>query len=153
SIRPDTPGDLEILKALGRHGILDTNTIAALVGRTYDPIRRRLTLLKYEGLITVHATQMQQPHLWQWASQVFHLTSKGEAKLRELGVEPGARPTSHFPHGLAQGQLSAAYEIGAKQKGINFLKLPLKPITVNDHSVIPDEGIFALGLNGYWRFS
>jgi hypothetical protein len=153
SIRPDNPGDIEILKALGRHGILTTNDIAAVVGRTYDPIRRRLALLKYEGLITVHATQMQQPHLWQWAPQAFHLTKAGEAKLHGLGIEARARSNGHFAHSLAQSQTSASFEVGAKQAGLNYLQLPLKPITVNEHQVIPDGGIVALGRNGYWRFS
>jgi hypothetical protein len=151
SIKPDNAGDLEILKVLGRHCILTTNDIAAVVGRTYDPIRRRLTLLKYEGLITVHATQLQQPHLWQSASQAFHLTPKGEARLLELGFEPKPRSNSHFVHTLAQSQTSASFEIGAKQKGLEYRQLQSKPIIINSHKVIPDGGPVALGKNGLWR--
>jgi hypothetical protein len=152
SIRPDTPGDLEILKALGRHGILTTNDIAAVNGRTYDPTRRRLTLLKYEGLITIHATQAQQPHLWHWAPQAFHLTKAGEAKLQELGIEPRARPSNHFLHSVAQSQTSASFEIGAKLKGLHYVQLAHKPIIVNSQKVIPDGGPVALGKDDLWRF-
>jgi hypothetical protein len=152
SIRPDNLGDIEILKALGRHGILTTNDIAAVVGRTYDPTRRRLTLLKYEGLITVHATQLQQPHLWQCAPQAFHLTPKGEAKLRELGFEPKPRGNGHFIHTLTQGQTSASFEIGARLAGLEYCSLNGKPIEVNGHKLIPDGGPLELGRNDYWRY-
>jgi hypothetical protein len=151
SIRPDT--DIPILKDFGRHGVLTTNDIAALEGRTYDPIRRRLTLVKYEGLITVHATQLQQPHLWQRAPQAFHLTPKGEARLRELGVEPRERPSNHFLHSLAQSQTSASFEIGARESGLDYVQLDHAPITINDHRIYPDGGPVGLGKNNLWRFA
>src|SRR5262249_52785303 len=100
STRPNTPGDMEILKILSRHLLLTAADIAAVSDRSYPAIIHRLNKLKREPnqLITVHQTQLSQPNLWQWSPQAFHLTKAGEAKLHELGLAPKARGNGHFIH-------------------------------------------------------
>jgi DNA-binding transcriptional ArsR family regulator len=155
NIRPDVPGDREILKLLARHSPLTNKQFAAATGRSYSAIVHRTDPLKREPyeLITVHATQLSQSTLYQHAPQAFHLTKKGEAKLRELGIEPKARSSNHFNHALAQAEASLSFEIGARMLGMEYEVLDTKEIVVNGHKVIPDLGPIGLGRNGYWRFT
>lgn len=164
SIRPNTPGDIEILKCLGRYTVLTAEDIAELTQRSYGSIIYRLNLLKRKPneLVRVHATQMQQPRVYQWAPQVFHLTPAGVALLRDQGYEPSERSSKQFIHQITESQTASSFEIGARLRKLEHFVLPLTPIAVSfshkgrdyrDHHIIPDGGIIGLGYsNDLYRF-
>lgn len=164
SIRPKVAGDIEILKCLGRYSLLTPEDIAALTGRSYKAIIARLSLLKRDPyrLITVHGTQLQSPHIYQWTPQVFHLTPAGIARLREEGAEAKDRGTGHFKHSITQAQTAASFEVGARGSGLEHVVVDQTSITVtfalkgktyNNHTVLPDGGPIGLGYgNDMWRF-
>jgi hypothetical protein len=132
SIRPNVPGDIEILKCLGRHSVLTAEDIAALTRRSYGAVIARLNLLKRKPneLITVHRTQLESPRLFQWSAQALHLTNKGLAKLQEIGFEVERRePSIHFIHQLTESQTAASFEIGARERLIPFNEILTNPST------------------------
>lgn len=164
SIRPNVAGDIEILKCLGRHTVLTAEDIAALTKRSYGAVIARLNLLKRKPheLIRVHATQMEQPRIFQWSPQVFHLTPAGISKLRDMGFEPSERSSKQFIHQITESQTAASFEIGARLKKLEHVVLPFTPIAVSfsykgrdyrDHHIIPDGGVIGLGYpGGLYRF-
>lgn len=132
SIRPNVPGDIEILKCLGRYTVLTAEDIAALTRRSYGAVIARLSLLKREPhkLITVHRTQLDSPRLYQYSAQALHLTPKGIAKLQEIGFEPLHRePSIHFLHQLTENQTAASFEIGARDQLVPFSEILQSPTT------------------------
>jgi hypothetical protein len=153
-IRPDTVGDIEILKALGRYPVLDVRTVCALVGRSYPAVISRVNKLKRkpQRLITVHQAQLEQPRLWQSSPQAYHVTPAGEAKLLEIGFQPVPRGNRHFIHTLTQNQTAASFEIGGKLAGLEHAALDRKTIVVGEHKIIPDGGPIGIGKNDLWRF-
>jgi hypothetical protein len=164
SIRPNVAGDIEILKCLGRYTVLTAQDIAALTKRSYGAVIARLNLLKRKPheLIRVHATQMEQPRVFQWSPQVFHLTPPGISKLRDMGFEPSERSSKQFIHQITESQTAASFEVGARAAGLEHIVLPLTPIPVSfsykgkdyrEHHIIPDGGIIGLGYAGdLYRF-
>lgn len=164
SIRPNTPGDIEILKYLGRYSVLTAEDIAALTQRSYGAIIARLNLLKRSPnkLIKVHDTQLQQPRIFQWSPQVFHLTQAGIAKLRDLGFEPSEKSSKQFIHQMTESQTAASFAVGAKLKGLEHVSLDLPSIAVtfdyrgrryDNHHIIPDGGPIGIGYgNGKYQF-
>lgn len=144
SIRPNTPGDIEILKCLGRYAVLTADDIAALTRRSYGAVIARLNLLKRKPneLIQVHRSQLESPRLYQWYPQAFHLTNRGSARLQEVGFEVTHRePSVHFIHQLTESQTAASFEIGARERLVPFSEILLGPSTPQaikesgDHSV------------------
>jgi hypothetical protein len=132
SIRPNAPGDIEILKCLGRYTVLTAEDIAALTRRSYGAVIARLNLLKRKPneLIQVHRSQLESPRLFQWSAQALHLTNKGIAKLQEIGFEVAHRETSiHFIHQLTESQTAASFEIGARDRLIPFSEILTSPST------------------------
>jgi hypothetical protein len=126
SIRPNTPGDIEILKTLGTYTTPTVPDIAALNQRSYGAVIARVNLLKRKPneLIQVHRAQAEHARMYQWASQALHLTPKAIAKLQEIGFEPAHRePSHHFLHQLTENQVAASFEIGARERFISFRKL------------------------------
>jgi len=177
SIRPNVPGDIEILKCLGRYTVLTAQDIAALTRRSYGAVIARLSLLKRvpHKMIAVHRTQLDSPRLYQSCAQAFHLTPRGISKLNEIGFEPLLRDSSsHFLHTLTESQLMASFEIGARERLVAFSEIRQSPCTPNgikesgDHSLpiafahrgkqcdyrlTPDGRPFAIEyLNGHYRF-
>src|SRR5258708_2262586 len=123
SIRPNVAGDIEILKCLGRYSVLTADDIAAIARRSCGAVIARLNLLKRKPneLIQVHRSQLESPRLYQWSAQAFHLTSKGIAKLPEIGFEAAQRePSVHVLHQLTESQTAASFEIGARERLIPF---------------------------------
>lgn len=144
STRPHVAGDIEILKCLARHSVLTTADTSALVRRSYGAVIARINLLKRKPneLIQVHRTQLDQPRMYQCSPQALHLTNRGIAKLREIGVEVARRePSIHFLHQLTESQTAASFEIGARERLIPFseiLKSPSTPKAIaetGDHSI------------------
>jgi hypothetical protein len=132
SIRPNVPGDIEILKCLGRYTVLTAEDIAALTKRSYGAVIARLNLLKRKPneLIQVHRSQLESPRLYQWSAQALHLTNKGIAKLEEIGFEVAHRePSTHFIHALTESQTAASFEIGARERLIPFSEILTSPST------------------------
>jgi hypothetical protein len=126
SIRPNVPGDIEILKCLGRYTVLTAKDIAALTRRSYGAVIARLNLLKRKPneLIQVHRSQLESPRLYQWSAQALQLTNKGIAKLQEIGFEVAHRePSIHFIHQLTESQTAASFEIGARDRLIPFSEI------------------------------
>lgn len=164
SIRPNTPGDIEILKCLGRYSVLTAEDIAALTKRSYGAVIARLNLLKRKPneLVRVHATQMENPRIHQWSPQVFQLTPAGVAKLLDMGFEPSEKSSKQFIHQITESQTAVSFEIGARIKNLEHVVIPITPIAVSfsykrrdyrDHHIIPDGGIIGLGYpNGDHRF-
>src|SRR5262249_6817011 len=104
-------------------------------------------------LVKVHDTQLQQPRLYQYTPQAFHLTKAGEALLKEIGFEPKPRNGSHFVHSLTQAQAQLSFKIGAKALGLDYQLIDVKPIEANGHKVVPDIGVVELGSGDRWRYS
>ncbi|HSE37310.1 MAG TPA: hypothetical protein VLG74_08415 [Blastocatellia bacterium] len=177
SIRPNVPGDIEILKCLGRYPVLTADDLAALTQRSYGAVIARLNLLKREPskLITVHRTQLDSPRLYQCSSQALHLTAKGIAKLEGIGFEPVHRePSMHFMHALTESQVMASFEIGARDRLVPWSEIQQSSSTpanireTGDHSLpvsfiyrsrqsayslTPDGRPFAIEYpNGNYRF-
>lgn len=80
--------------------------------------------------------------MYQCSPQALHLTNRGIAKLREIGVEVARRePSIHFLHQLTESQTAASFEIGARERLIPFseiLKSPSTPKAIaetGDHSI------------------
>jgi hypothetical protein len=144
SIRPNVPGDIEILKCLGRHTVLTGEDIAALTKRSYGAVIARLNLLKRKPneLVTVHRAQLEHARMYQWSAQALHLTNKGIAKLQEIGFEVSHRePSIHFIHQLTESQTAASFEIGARERLVPFSEVLASPSTPQairesgDHSI------------------
>jgi hypothetical protein len=69
--RPHVPGDIDLLKALGRYTLLTANDLAALTRRSYVAVIHRINKLKRKPnqLIKVCETQLDQPRIYQWSPQ------------------------------------------------------------------------------------
>ncbi len=86
----------------------------------------------------------------------------GVAKLRDLGFEPSEKSSKQFIHQITESQTAASFEIGARFKNLEHVRLELTPVAVNfsykgrdykDHHIIPDGGIIGLGYPGdLYRF-
>jgi hypothetical protein len=153
-IRLDNLGDIQILKALGGYGVLDVRTVCAIVGRSYPAVIARFNKLKRKPyrFIIVHQAQLDQPRMWQWSPQAFHLTPTGEAHLIEQGFQPVPRGNGHFIHTLTQSQTAASFEIGCRKFGLEHVVLDRKAVVVGEHKIIPDGGPIGLGKNDLWKF-
>lgn len=144
STRPHVAGDIEILKCLARYSVLTTADVSALVQRSYGAVIARINLLKRKPneLIQVHRTQLDQPRMYQCSPQALHLTNRGIAKLREIGVEVARRePSIHFLHQLTESQTAASFEIGARERLIPFNEILNSPgmpkaiVESGDHAI------------------
>ena len=110
--RPNVPGDLEILKWLGRYPLLTANDLVALTNRPYKSVIRRLNKLKRKPnqFIKVCDGQREQPRIYQWTSQALQLAPNGIVKLYEIGFEPRTPKASiHLIHQLTESQVGAAF--------------------------------------------
>lgn len=111
-LKPNTPGDLEILNVLGRYTLLTIKDITALTGRSYEAIKLRLRKMKrkpYE-LVQVCNAQSKNPRLYHWYAQAFHLTPRGAAKITPEDDLP--KPSNLFEHQLTENQVVALFEAG-----------------------------------------
>ena len=163
--KPNVAGDIEILKALGRYTLLTANDLAALTKRSYGAIIQRLNKLKRKPnqLIKVCDSQLEQPRMYQWSPQAFHLTNTGVGRLRELGFEANTpKPAIHFIHQLTQNQIAAAFEATLRDRLVHpheVTDTPVLPVTFSfkgkdyNYNLTPDGGPFGISYHGgLYRF-
>jgi hypothetical protein len=162
--KPNTPGDVDILKWLGRYTLLTIPDLCALTKRSYQAVAARTNKLKREPnrLIKVADAQTDRAHLHQWSCQVLQLTTAGASKLAELGFEAHVpKPSQHFIHQLTAAQTAASFEVGARLTGLEIIRLERASIPVQfsfkgeteRFNLTPDGGPIALGYgNDNWRF-
>ncbi|MGY3406129.1 hypothetical protein ACVWZV_002242 [Bradyrhizobium sp. GM5.1] len=140
-MKPNVPGDLEILKAIGRHGLLLPTDICAITKRSYDAIIYRTKKLKNAGLLRWPEAQDNNRRSWFTHPKALQLTKKGVSKLQEIGFEPiTPEPSTHFVHYLTECQVMVSFEIGARERFIPFAEILQSPSTpeaiknTGDHS-------------------
>src|SRR5262249_46741436 len=121
--KPNTPGDLDILKYLGRYALLTIHDLCALTGRSYQAVAARTNKLKREPnkLIRVTDGQTDQARFYQWSRQAYQLTPAGASKLAESGFDAQVpKPSHHFIHQLTVAQTAASFEVGARLAGLKL---------------------------------
>ncbi|WP_271592210.1 hypothetical protein [Bradyrhizobium sp. CCBAU 65884] len=136
TIKPDVHGDLEILKAIGRHSLLLPDDLCAITKRSYSSIIFRTKKLKDNGFIRWTDTQDKHRSAWLSFPKAFQLTQKGVGKLIEMGCDYHLPETSkQFLHQLTESQVAASFEIGARERLIahkQILSNPNTPATAGD---------------------
>ncbi|QHP67432.1 hypothetical protein EI171_08320 [Bradyrhizobium sp. LCT2] len=137
SIKPDVPGDLEILKAIGRHSLLLPDDLCAITNRSYSSIIFRTKKLKDHGYIRWTDTQDKHHAAWLSFPKAFQLTNRGVGKLMEMGCDYRVpEPSKQFLHQLTESQVAASFEIGARERLVTreqILSNPSTPKTASDH--------------------
>ncbi|MGY3388340.1 hypothetical protein ACVWW6_000931 [Bradyrhizobium sp. USDA 3311] len=137
SIKPDVPGDLEILKAIGRHSLLLPDDLCAITNRSYSSIICRTKKLKDHGYIRWTDTQVKNRAAWLSFQKAFQLTNKGVGKLMGMGCDSRVpEPSKQFLHQLTESQVAASFEIGARERLVTreqILSSPSTPKTAGDH--------------------
>ncbi|MCP1846818.1 MULTISPECIES: hypothetical protein [unclassified Bradyrhizobium] len=171
AIKPDVHGDLEILKAIGRHSLLLPDDLCAITQRSYSSIIFRTKKLKDHGFIRWSETQDKNRAAWLSYPKAFQLTNKGVGKLMEKGGEHRVPESSkQFLHQVTEAHVAASFEIGARERLISrsqILANPKTPETASDffpvvfqfkgkdynYKLTPDIGPAAIKYpNGTYRF-
>ncbi|MGY3132350.1 hypothetical protein ACVWZM_003032 [Bradyrhizobium sp. USDA 4501] len=171
AIKPDLPGDLEILKAIGRYGLLLPDDLCAITQRSYSSVIFRTKKLKDHGFIRWSDTQNKNRAAWLSFPKAFQLTSRGVGKLMEMGCEYRVPESSkQFLHQVTEAHVAASFEIGARERLITrsqILANPKTPETARDffpvvfqfkgkdynYKLKPDIGPVAIKYkNGTYRF-
>lgn len=171
SINPDVPGDLEILKAIGRHSLLLPDDLCAITDRSYSSIIFRTKRLKDHGYIRWTDTQNKHRAAWFSFPKAFQLTNKGAGKLMDMGCDYRLPESSkQFLHQLTESQVAASFEIGARERLVTHKQIlgnPNTPKAAGDHfpaafqfkgkdynyKLKPDIGPIGIKyLNGTYRF-
>lgn len=135
SIKPDVPGDLDILKAIGRHSLLLADDICAITGRSYSSIIFRTKKLKDHDYIRWTDTQDKHRAAWLSFPKAFQLTKKGVGKLMDMGCDYRLPESSkHFLHQLTESQVAASFEIGARDRLLTHAQILNHPNTPNTAS-------------------
>ena len=163
--KPNVEGDIEILKYLGRYSLLTANDLTALTKRSYSAIIQRLNKLKRKPnqLIKVCDSQLEQPRMYQWSPQAFHLTNAGVGKLRELGFEANTpKHAIHFLHQLTQSQIAAAFAAMLRERLVHpheITDTPVLPVSFSykgkdyAYNLTPDVGPLGISYEGgLYRF-
>lgn len=137
SIKPDVPGDLEILKAIGRHSLLLPDDLCAITDRSYSSIIFRTKRLKDHGYIRWTDTQDKHRAAWLSFPKAFQLTNKGVGKLMNMGCDYRLPESSkQFLHQLTESQVAASFEIGARGQLVTHAQIlsnPNTPQNASDH--------------------
>ncbi|WP_035695057.1 replication-relaxation family protein [Bradyrhizobium liaoningense] len=171
AIKPDVPGDIEILKAVGRHSLLLPDDLCAITNRSYSSIISRTKKLKDHGYVRWTDAQDKNRAAWLSFPKAFQLTNKGVGKLMEIGCDYRLPESSkQFLHQLTESQVAASFEIGARERLVTHKQILSSPNTPQkasghfpvafhfkgkdyDYKLKPDVGPLGIKYpNGTYRF-
>lgn len=113
-----TPDDIKLFHALAFHyHYLNPEYAAALLGRSYDPITRRLRLLRKNGkYIRLSPEQEENKRQNYWGWLFYAINGPGLTQLAQQGYDLTTNKHRHDPanlkHQVMDDQIMASIEIG-----------------------------------------
>lgn len=126
-----TQRDIDILRQLHRHRLLDSNLVAALVGGSAQGVRRRLNLLYHGGLVDRPRAQQRTVYTSGSAPMVYALGNKGaDVLLEHCGVVRGKTDWGgknrqlkdrFMAHTLLTAGIMAAFECACRDRPLRML--------------------------------